>query len=245
MRPPTEVTVCTDCHFTTFGKLVDAENRSETATFPSEIAGKTITFSGTGASPLHSVPTEGLTFTGDLTLTSSALRMHVGSQVDLSYSGVSASGVTLNFQGASGSLVGVTLTKVGGGTVSMSVPVGSSQNANFAKGFSKLTITSVGGSSDPSQYADLATIITRDILVSPQEQFEIHFNNVVATPGPYPNALVISPGSYFAAGITQHNDANGLKVKAQFDGTSDPAYASATSPEIQLQCRLQRRWNWR
>ena len=113
----------------------------------------------------------------------------------------------------------------------MSVPVGSSQNANFAKGFSKLTITSVGGSSSSSQYADLATIITRNILVSPQEQFEINFNNVVPTPGPY-SVLVINPGSYFAAGITQSANANGLKVKAQFDGTSDPAYASATSQEI-------------
>ena len=166
-----------------------------------EIGGKTITFSGTGATPLHSVPTEGLTFTGDLTLTSSALRMHVGSQVDLSYSGVSASGVTLSFSGASGSSVGVTLTKVGGGTVSMSVPVDSSQNANFAKGFSKLTITSVDGSSSSSQYADLATIITRNILVSPQEQFEINFNNVVPTPGLY-SVLVINPGSYFAS---RHN----------------------------------------
>ena len=34
------------------------------------------------------------------------------------------------------------------------------------------------------------------------------------------------------AGITQSANANGLKVKAQFDGTSDPAYASATSQEI-------------
>ena len=71
----------------------------------------------------------------------------------------------------------------GGLPVSMTIPVGSPQNANFAKGFSKATITSVDGSSSPSQYADLATIITRDILVSPQEQFEIHFNNVVPTPG--------------------------------------------------------------
>jgi Bacterial Ig-like domain/Bacterial Ig domain len=242
MRPSpadnSALVVCNDCHFTTFGKLVDKDVVSDPE-FPTdpEIPGKTITFSGSGATPLPpSVPTEGLTFSGDsnndLTLTSSALRMHVGASADLSYSGVSASGVTLNFEGASGSSVGVTLTKVGGGTLSMTVPVGSSQNANFAKGFSKLTITSVDGSSSPSQYGDLATIITRDMLVSPDEQFEIHFNNVVPTPGQYP-VLVINPGSYFAAGITQHNDANGLKVKAQFDGTSDPAYASpVNSPEI-------------
>ncbi|HEY1248527.1 MAG TPA: hypothetical protein VGE97_06045, partial [Nitrososphaera sp.] len=240
MRPSPEVTVCSDCHFTTFGKLVDLDvvSDSESETIDSEISGKTITYSGSGASALHSVPTEGLTFTGvtgnPLTLTSSALRMPVGSSVDLSYSGVSASGITLDFQGASsGSSVGVTLTKAVApfDTISMTLDVGSPQNINFAKGFSKLTITSVGGSSSPSQYADLATIITRNILVSPQEQFEINFNNVVPDPGPYP-VLVINPGSYFAAGITQHNSANGLKVKAQFDGTSDPAYATATSPEI-------------
>ena len=107
MSPSPEVTVCTDCHFTTFGKLVDLDAVPEpepdivgiasTTTVDPELGGKTITFSGSGASPLHSVPTEGLTFTGDLSLTSSALRMHVGSQVDLSYSGVSASGVTLSF----------------------------------------------------------------------------------------------------------------------------------------------------
>ena len=247
MRPSPDVTVCTECHFTTFGKLTDLNAVPEpvpdvglaitasSTSDPEEIPGKTISFSGTGVSTLpHSVPTEGLTFSDSnnvLTLTSSALRMHVGSSVDLSYSGVSASGVTLEFEGASGSSVGVTLTKVGGGTVSMTVPVGSSQNTNFAKGFSKLDITSIGGSSSPSGYADLATIITRNILVSPQEQFEIHFNNVVPTPGQY-NMLVINPGSYFASGITQSANANGLKVKAQFDGTNDPAYATAPSQEI-------------
>ena len=162
--------------------------------------------------------------------------MHVGASADLSYSGVSASGVTLSFQGASGSSVRVTLTKVGGGPpVIMDVPVGSTQNAQFAKGFSKLTITSVDSNTNPSAYGDLATIITRDVQVSPQEQFEIHFNNVVPTPDCSEGCpvLVIHPGSYFAAGITQSANANGLKVKAQFDGTSDPAYASAVpSPEI-------------
>ena len=44
-------------------------------------------------------------------------------------------------------------------------------------------------------------------------------------------ALVISPGSYLA-GVTQSANANGLKVKAQFDGTSDALYATGTSPEL-------------
>ena len=264
MRPSPEKTVCTNCPFTTFGKLVDLDSVSEpvpdvslatasasstSSTFsssstsstsdPEEIPGKTISFSGTGVSTLpHSVPTEGLTFTdsNDLTLISGALRMHVGASADLSYSGVSASGVTLSFQGASGSSVRVTLTKVGGGPpVIMDVPVGSTQNAQFAKGFSKLTITSVDGNTNPSAYGDLATIITRNVQVSPQEQFEIHFNNVVPTPDCSEGCpvLVIHPGSYFAAGTTQLANANGLKIKAQFDGTSDPAYSSAVpSPEI-------------
>ena len=230
MRPSPEKTVCTNCHFTTFGKLVDLDSVSESSTSdPEEIPGKTISFSGTGVSTLpHSVPTEGLTFTdsNDLTLISGALRMHVGASADLSYSGVSASGVTLSFQGASGSSVRVTLTKVGGGPpVIMDVPVGSTQNAQFAKGFSKLTITSVDGNINPSAYGDLATIITRDVQVSPQEQFEIHFNNVVPTPDCSEGCpvLVIHPGTYFAAGTTQLANANGLKIKAQFDGTSDPA----------------------
>ena len=240
MSPSPDSAVCSSCHFTTFGKLVDRDGENMTMPNGPEIGGKTITFSGSGSSTLDSVPTEGLTFTAgdyynDLTLTSSVLRMHVGSQVDLSYSGVTASGVTLDFQTASGSSVGVTLTKAVApfDTVSMTIPVGSPQNADFAKGFSKLTITSIDGSSSPSEYADLATIITRDVNIEngPQEQHEIHFNNVVPDPGQYP-VLVINPGSYFAAGVTQEEDANGLKITAQFDGTNDPAYSGATSPEL-------------
>ena len=253
MKPSPELDVCTNCVFTASGKLTDldpvpepepepdvdvslAATTSATTSSDPDISGKTITFSGSGASTLNPVTTEGLTFTGvpgnDLELTSSALRMHVGSQIDLSYSGVSASGITALFSGGSGSPVGVTLTKAVApfDTVSMTIPVGSPQNADFAKGFSKLTITSVGGSSSPSAYADLKTFTTRYIQVSPQEQFDIDFSNIVPDPGTY-SELELFP-SYFEAGVTQNADANGLKIKAQFDGTSDPAYLGATSQEI-------------
>ena len=116
MKPSPELNVCTNCVFTASGKLTDldpgpepepepdidvslAATTSATTSSDPDISGKTITFSGSGASTLNAVTTEGLTFTGvpgnELELTSSALRMHVGSQVDLSYSGVSASGITL------------------------------------------------------------------------------------------------------------------------------------------------------
>jgi subtilisin len=228
MKPSPSSPVCGNCGLDVFGKLVDIDTTPNTG-----IDGKTVGFTGTGVTPsIQPVQTEGVTFTGALTLTSSILRMPVGSEISLP---ASTRGVTYNFQGASsGSTVGVTLTKAGGGDpVIVDVPVGSEQNAYAGNGrFTTMTITSVGGSTSTSEFAELSILTTVDPTVDPPEQHQIDFSNIAGQqPGPY-STLVINPGSYFSIGATPDHDGDGLKIKAEFDGTNDPAYLGVASSEL-------------
>lgn len=225
--------VCASCALTLSGNLTDTDSTPVNA----GVSGKTIAFSGSGVPPpVSSVQTEGVTFSGDsnnnVTLNSGFLRVHVGSHISLP---ATSYGVVYKFKAASsGSSVGVTVTKSDNTVKTLSASVGSVQQLEYSPNSVKdIAITSVGGSSSSSQYADLESIMTRNIAAGQSggnaEQYQIDFGEDVGVPTGSYSTLVIDPGSYFTSGLTQ-GDANGLKITAAF--AEDPAYLGATTSEL-------------
>lgn len=221
MKPSADDTLCADCHFTVFGKMVDID------TIPStQIGAKTITFSGSGVpDSLSQVQTQGVKFSGapgkNLTLTSHSLQMPVGSEISLPSA---THGITYQFSNG----VQLKLTKGNGQEISnLGVPAGTSQNADFPEGLNKITITGVTGGGST---AEMSMLITRDLATDGPDdnQIAIDFSNNIAQPGGYA-VLTIEPGSYFSTGVTQGGDGSGLAITAEFGDTSDPAYLTSSA----------------
>ena len=222
--------VCANCAFTLSGNLTDIDSIPPNG----GVAGKTITFTGSGVPPpVSSVQTQGVTFSGDstnnVTLSKPNLLMHVGSHISLP---PTSYGVAIRFDNN----VDLRLTKSDNTVITVTADAGVDHQTEVGPTSIKdIAIIGADGSSSNSAVANLAYIGTRNIEVTPNPmQFEINFGKDVGQPEGSYRTLVIDPGSYFATGVTENTDvANGLKITAAF-GASDTAYLGATTPEAQL-----------